>query len=326
MTPQNPVLAQVIRSGFAESVHRGSIVVTGADGGVLHSAGTVDEPMFPRSSNKPMQAVAMLNCGLDLEGELLALAAASHAGEDFHVTGARKILAGAGLTEDALHCPPDLPSDEKDRMAVLLAGGEPARIYMNCSGKHAAMLATCVAAGWDPASYTDPGHPLQVEIRRTIERLTGEPVTVPPGVDGCGAPLFAVSLTGLARAFGTLVRAEPGSPERRVADAMRANPNWTSGRRRPDSRVVRSVPGLLLKSGAEGVEGLALADGRAAAIKVDDGDHARRVRIPATVALLRLLGADDAPGTDRAALDDLARPLLYGGGRVVGEVQVALPF
>jgi L-asparaginase II len=326
MTHENPVLAQVIRSGLAESAHRGSIVVTGADGGVLHQAGTVDVPMFPRSSNKPMQAVAMLNCGLDLDGELLALAAASHAGEDFHVTGALKILAGAGLTEDALHCPPDFPGDEDAKNAVLLAGGEKRRLYMNCSGKHAAMLATCVAAGWDPASYTDPGHPLQVEIRRTIERLTGEPVTVPPSVDACGAPLFAISLAGVARAFGTLVRAEPGTPERRVADAMRANPNWTSGRARPDSRLVRSVPGLLLKSGAEGVEGVALADGRAAAIKVDDGDAARRVRIAATVALLRALGADEEPGTDRAALDDLARQPVYGGGRVVGEVQITLPF
>jgi L-asparaginase II len=324
MTPDNPVLAQVIRSGFAESAHRGSIVVTGPDGSVLHRAGAVDEPMFPRSSNKPMQAVAMLRCGLDLDGELLALAAASHSGEDFHVTGARKILAGAGLTEDALQCPPDLPLDEDARTAVLLAGGQPTRPFMNCSGKHAAMLATCVVAGWDTQTYTDPGHPLQAEIKRTIGRLAGEPVTA-TGVDGCGAPLFAISLAGLARAFGALVRAQPGSPERRVADAMRANPRWTSGTSRPDSRLVRAVPGLLLKSGAEGVEGLALADGRAAALKVDDGDGARRTRIAVTVALLRAIGAGDAPGTDRAVLDDLARPPVYGGGRVVGEVRVTLP-
>ena len=112
MTHENPVLAEVIRSGFAESQHRGAIVVAGSDGAVVHQAGAVDVPIFPRSSNKPMQALAMLRSGLDLDGELLALAAASHAGEDFHVTGAQKILAGAGLTEDALHCPPDLPRDE----------------------------------------------------------------------------------------------------------------------------------------------------------------------------------------------------------------------
>jgi L-asparaginase II len=308
--------------------------VVDPDGVVVLRAGAVDVPVFPRSSNKPMQAAAMLRCGLDLDGELLALAAASHAGEDFHVTGVRKILAGAGLTEDIppahfpspLQCPPDLPLDEDARTAVLLAGGEKSRLYMNCSGKHAAMLATCVAAGWPTASYTEPGHPLQAEIRHAIERLASEQVTVPPGVDGCGAPLFAVSLTGLARAFSALVRADPGSPERRVADAMRAHPAWTSGRTRPDCRLVQAVPGLLLKSGAEGVEGMALADGRAAAFKIDDGDGARRARIAVTVALLRALGADDLPGTDRAALDELASPAVYGGGRVVGEVRVKLPF
>jgi L-asparaginase II len=268
----------------------------------------------------------MLRCGLDLDGELLALAAASHAGEDFHVTGARKILAGAGLTEEALQCPPDLPLDERAQREVLLAGGGPERIYMNCSGKHAAMLATCVAAGWPTASYTDPAHLLQAEIRRVIERLAGEPVTVPPSVDGCGAPLFALSLAGLARAFSALVQADPGSPERRVADAMRAHPAWTSGSTRPDRRLVQAVPGLLLKSGAEGVQGLALADGRAIAFKIDDGDGARRARIAVAVALLRAIGADDLPGTDRAVLDELARPAVYGGGRVVGEVRVKLPF
>ena len=242
MTDVNPVLAEVVRSGFAESRHRGSIVVVASDGTTMRRAGAVDVPIFPRSSNKPMQAVAMLSCGLDLDGELLALAAASHAGEDFHVTGVRKILAGAGLTEDALQCPPDLPLDEEARHAVLLTGGEKRRLYMNCSGKHAAMLATCVAAGWPTASYTDPGHPLQAEIRRTIERLAGEQVTVPPGVDGCGAPLFAISLAGVARAFGALVRAEPrfsrAPGRRRHARAPRVDlgqhpPGPRAGGRRP---------------------------------------------------------------------------------------------
>ena len=325
MTPENPVLAQVIRSGFAESGHRGALVALAPDGTVLHQAGAVDVPVSPRSANKPMQAAAMLGCGLDLDGELLALAAARHAGEDFHVTGVRKILAGAGLTPDALRCPPDLPLDEDARTAALRAGREKDRLSMNCSGKHAAMLATCVAAGWPTDSYTDPGHPLQAEIRRTIERLTGEQVAAVL-VDGCGAPLFAISLTGLARGFGALVSAEPGSPERRVADAMRANPAWTSGSTRPDRTLVDAVPGLLLKSGAEGVQGMALADGRGVAFKIDDGDGARRARIATAVALLRALGADDLPGTDRAVLDDLAAAPVYGGGRMVGEVRAALPF
>ena len=153
----NPVLAEVVRSGFAESRHRGAIVAVDTGGAMLLRAGVIDVPMFPRSSNKPMQAAAMLRCGLGLTGNLLALAAASHSGEDFHVAGVREILAGAGLTPAALQCPPDLPLDEAAQRRLLRAGGEPDRLHMNCSGKHAAMLATCVAAGWPTAGYTEPG-------------------------------------------------------------------------------------------------------------------------------------------------------------------------
>jgi L-asparaginase II len=285
------------------------------------AAGAVAEPIFPRSSNKPMQAAAMVGCGLDLDGELLALAAASHSGEDFHITGVRKILAGAGLTEDALQCPPSVPIDEQAMRALIRRGGEPDRVHMNCSGKHAAMLATCVAAGWPTGSYRDPAHPLQVEIRRTIERLAGEPVTA-VGVDGCGAPIFALSVTGLARAFRAMVLASPGTPERKVADAMRAYPEWTSGSRRPERKLMEAVPGLLLKSGAEGVEGFALADGRAGSFKLDDG--AARARPPVTVALLHALGAAGEPGVDTAALNAVGLVEVLGGGGRVGEIRVAL--
>ena len=175
ITAENPILAEVVRSGFAESVHRGRVIGLGADGGPVLAAGAVREPIFPRSSSKPLQAAAMVRCGLDLDGKLLALAAASHSGEDFHVAGVREILAGAGLTADALQCPPGLPMDERSLHALIRRGAKPDRVHMNCSGKHAAMLATCVAAGWPTASYRDPAHPLQAEIRRTIERLSGEP-------------------------------------------------------------------------------------------------------------------------------------------------------
>jgi L-asparaginase II len=323
----NPVLAEVVRCGFTESRHRGAAVIVGPDGAVLRAgtggapmqAGAVDEPVFPRSSNKPLQAAAMVACGLGLEGELLALAAASHSGEDFHVAGARKILAGAGLAEDALLCPPAWPGDADAQHALLRSGGEPDAVHHNCSGKHSAMLATCVAAGWPTGSYTDPGHPLQAEIRRTVERLTGEQVAA-VGVDGCGAPLFAVSLTGLARAFSVLVRAAPGTPERRVADAMRAHPEWTSGSRRDERALMDRVPGLLVKGGAEGVQALALPDGRAAAFKIDDGDNGRRVRTPVTVALLRTLGAAGQ------ALAELATSPVLGGGAVVGQTRATLAF
>jgi L-asparaginase II len=309
----------VIRSGFTESRHHGSAVVLGPDGReVLFSVGETAAVMFPRSANKPVQAAAMRALGLDLGGELLALAAASHSGEDFHVAGVRKILASAGLTEDALQCPPALPLDEDAQRRFLAAGGHPDRVHMNCSGKHAAMLATCVTAGWPTSSYRDPSHPLQREIRAVLERLSGERVAA-VGVDGCGAPLFAVSLTALARAFRSLVLAEPQSAERSVADAVRAHPEWTSGTARSERALMRAVPGLLVKSGAEGVQALALADGRAAAIKIEDGSGRA---VPAvTVALLRMLGVAEAePG----ALDQIADLPVYGGGQVVGRIQ-ALP-
>jgi L-asparaginase II len=283
----NPVVAEVVRSGFTESRHRGAVAGLAADGTQVISAGNTAVPFFPRSANKPLQAAAMLRCGLELDGELLALAAASHSGEDFHVDGVRKILSGAGLTEDDLRCPPSWPLDPETARQLIARGEGLSRIRMNCSGKHAAMLATCVLNGWPAARYLDPGHPLQQVIRRTVEELAGQQVPA-IGVDGCGAPLFALTLAGLARAFRALVLAAPGTPERRVADAMRAHPEWTSGTSRDERRLMDAVPGLLVKGGAEGVDAFTLADGRAGAVKIDDGAH--RARTPVTVAALRLLG------------------------------------
>ena len=322
ITAANPVLAEVVRSGFTESRHRGTAVALAADGSVQLAAGAVDEPVFPRSSNKPMQAAAMVGLGLALEGKLLALAAASHSGEDYHVAGAREILAGAGLTEDALRCPPDLPLDEDAQRAHILAGRAADRIHMNCSGKHSAMLATCVVNGWPTATYTDPEHPLQVQLRNGLSRLAGEPVAA-VGVDGCGAPLFAISVLGLARAFRAMVTAPDGSPERKVADAMRAYPEWTSGTTRSERLLMDAVPGLLLKGGAEGVDGFALADGRAGGLKVEDG--AARGRVPVTVAMLRALGAEHEPGADLAALAELANTPVHGGGQEVGAIRAVWP-
>jgi L-asparaginase II len=299
------------------------VVVLRADGEVWRQAGEVAEPMFPRSSNKPMQSAGMLRCGLDASGKLLALAAASHSGEDFHVAGVREILARAGLGEAALQCPAALPSDEDAQRALLRLGGGAERVYMNCSGQHAAMLATCVSAGWPTDSYLDPGHPLQVGIRATVEDLAGERVAA-VGVDGCGAPQLALSLTGLARAMRAMTQAEPGSAERKVADAMRAYPDWTSGPTRPECALMAAVPGLLLKSGAEGVEAFALADGRAAAYKIEDG--AARARPPLTVALLRTLGGAGGAGVDRGALDRIAAVPAAAGDSAVGEIRADIPF
>ncbi|HET9081098.1 MAG TPA: asparaginase [Trebonia sp.] len=312
----NPVLAEVIRSGFVESRHRGSVVAIASDGMYVFTAGGANTPVFPRSSNKPLQAAAMLRAGLTIEGELLALAAASHSGEDFHVRGVHDILDYAGLTAEDLQCPPSLPLDEATARRLIRSSSPDSwpesRVRFNCSGKHAAMLATCIANGWPTQTYLSPEHPLQLHIRRTIEELAREPVAA-VGVDGCGAPLFALTLGGLARAFRALVLAEPGSPERKVADAMRKFPEWTSGTARDEYKLMAAVPGLLLKGGAEGVDAFALPDGTAAAMKIDDGST--RARTPVTAALLAMLGAQPPA--------ELATAEVHGGGRPVGVIRAA---
>ncbi len=309
------VVAEVVRSGFVEGHHHGSVVALAADGSVLWSLGDVVSPMFPRSSNKPMQAVGMLRCGLDLDGALLALAAASHSGEPFHLDGVRRILAGAGLDESALQTPPELPVEERVREAALRAGLRPASILMNCSGKHAAMLATCVHNGWDVTTYRDPEHPLQVALCSAMEALTDVPVEA-VGVDGCGAPLFASTLVGLATAFSRLALAQPGTAEHRVAAAYREFPDYASGSERDEARLLRALPGTIGKGGAEAVYAVALPDGRAVALKIDDGGG--RARAVVMAAALRRLSVT------HPLLDELGAAPIFGGGERVGEVRATL--
>lgn len=307
-------LAHVTRSGFHECTHYGALVVTGPDGSVRYARGDVAVPVFPRSSNKPFQAVAMLEAGAELEGADLALSSASHSGEPMHVARARGILAAAGLTEDDLGCPADLPSDEASRAAAIRADEPPRRIYMNCSGKHSGMLTACTAAGWDTASYLDPEHPYQQAGLAAIGRITGEqPAAV--GIDGCGAPVAAISLTALARGFGAMVQAADGTAEHAVAAAMRAHPEMVAGTGRDDTLVMAAHPGVLMKGGAEGVHVAALPDGTAVALKISDG--AARARMPVLVPVLQRLGLDSP------TLDALAVGTILGGGLPVGSVTIA---
>jgi len=308
----SPVIAEVVRSGFIESRHRGSAVVIGSDGLPEVTIGDVTSPMSPRSSNKPMQAVGVLRCGLDLGGELLALASASHAGDALHRNSVHKILAIAGLDETALRNPATLPLDDRVAQDYLRAGGQPSVVVQNCSGQHAAMLAACTTNGWPTESYLEGNHPLQVAVADAIADLAGEPIAATL-VDGCGLPLFAFGLTGLARAYQALVVAEPGSLPRRVADAMRAHPEFVAGDGMLVTELMRAVPGLLVKSGAEGVMAFALPDGRAAAIKVEDGSG--RSTAPLTGVLLDYLGCDQ-PG-----LAELTRVPVHGVDEEVGEVR-----
>lgn len=314
-----PVVAEIVRSGFVEGHHYGSVVALAADGSVDWSVGEVGRPVLPRSSNKPVQALAMVELGLDLPPELLALACASHSGEDFHVAGVRRILASAGLDEAALRTPADYPLDDDAREAVVRAGGSRAPVLMNCSGKHAAMLATCVLRGWDTEHYLDPEHPLQLAILDTFARVTGEPVTT-VAVDGCGAPLLSTSLSGLARAFASLATASDG-PEHRVAEAIRQHPEQVSGTTRDELALHRAVPGLIGKAGAESCYAVALPDGRAWALKTDDG--AARVRPVLMAEALRRSGVLAEAGVDASAVEATGRVELLGGGRPVGVIRAA---
>ncbi|MEJ2853027.1 MULTISPECIES: asparaginase [unclassified Saccharothrix] len=303
------LVAEVWRGDFLESVHHGSVVALDRSGAAALSVGRPDDVTYPRSSNKPIQALAMLRHGLDLDGELLALASASHSGEDFHVEGVHRILAGAGLTEADLQCTPDLPIGEAALRAHLRAGRGKEPKYMNCSGKHAAMLATCVHNDWPTRTYLDPSHPLQVAIRDTLEDLAGERIGA-EGVDGCGAPLFGISLVGLARAFARITTSTDPF-ERRIAAAMSNHPEWVGGTDRDVTKLMRAIPGAVAKDGAEGVYAIGLPTGEAVACKIADGSS--RARAVVMVAALRKLGV--------AAPEDLATVPVLGHGRTVGAVR-----
>jgi L-asparaginase II len=292
------------------------VAVTGADGEVAAVLGDAASPILPRSANKPIQAAAMVRAGLDLPPELLALASSSHSGEAFHLEGVRAILAGCGLDETALQNTPDRPYAEDERARWLAAGRGPESLAQNCSGKHAAMLATCVGHGWDTTAYRDPGHPLQRLVAETMAELTGEPVAATV-VDGCGAPVMATSLAGLARAFGRIASAPADSPEGRVAAALRAHPEFLGGTGRDVTALVAGTPGAVAKDGAEAVYAVGLGDGRGVALKVADGGQ--RARPVVLAAVLRAIGVESD------ALEALDHAPVLGHGAPVGAVVATLP-
>ncbi|MFS0852386.1 asparaginase [Microbacterium sp. 179-I 3D4 NHS] len=322
LTVQDSVeLAVVERSGFIESRHAGAAVVLSPEGEVVARYGNADALILPRSSMKPLQAVACVTAGAALEGAELAMSTASHSGTDRHAATVRDVLAAGELTEDALGCPPAWPGDTATRDEMVREHGEPARVRMNCSGKHAAMLRACVATGWPTEGYLDAGHPLQVHIRDVIERLTGEKIAH-TAIDGCGAPVYAMTLTGLARAIHRIGTASDRSPFalHRVAGslvkAVRENPWTIEGPGRPDTVAIETL-GVFAKGGAEGVMVMVAPDGTTVALKMLDGS-ARATTIVAATLLAR------AGGLTAAHISTLTEALslsVLGGGEPVGSIR-----
>ncbi|MFJ8313966.1 MULTISPECIES: asparaginase [unclassified Streptomyces] len=316
--PVPPVIAEAVRGGFGESRHRGTLVVLAPGGRVAHQLGDPRRPMFPRSSAKPLQAVALLHPGDPLHGETLAVAAGSHTGQPRHIAAVRHILASAGLDESALATPAALPWPPEP---YLRSGGHARPVLMNCSGQHAAMLALCVAEGWPTDGYLHPDHPVQQRVRTGLEALTGEHATH-TGVDGCGAPVLAFTLLGLARGFQRVATARPGTPAHRVAAAMRAHPYFVSGEDGFDTRLMTAVPGLLAKAGAEAVQCLALPDGSTLALSVEDGT--KRAVGPAVAAVLRhLLPASPGLAARLSEVENVCASPLPGPNGPTGEVRAA---
>jgi L-asparaginase II len=316
-------LAVVERSGFVESRHSGSAIVLDPDGTAIASLGDTTTPILPRSSLKPVQALACLTAGAPLEGERLALATASHSGTDRHVSVVRDILDAAGLSEDALACPPAWPGDQPTRDEMVRGGDQPSRIRMNCSGKHAAMLLTCAVNGWPTEGYLEPEHALQVHIREVAERLVGERAAA-TATDGCGAPVYAMSLAGLAKAIhriGTSSERSPFALHRSagaLVRAVREHPWTIDGLGRADTVVIERL-GVFAKGGAEGVMVMVAPNGTTVALKMLDGSGRA-----ATAVALRLLEREGAiPASDVADAMTKLPLSVSGGGQSVGAIRPA---
>ncbi len=305
-------LAVVSRSGVDESIHFGALVALKPNGDVSFAVGDPHIEVYPRSSTKPFQALAMVQHGLSLPSEQLALVCASHNGESIHQETALQILRGAGLSEDALLNTADYPLHVPSAHEAIRRGDIKTSLQMNCSGKHSGMLATCVLNYWPIDSYLDVTHPLQVAITKTITETTQrEPIAI--GIDGCGAPAHVVELLGLARAMRAIAVGDAGAAGNQVFNAMSQHSYVVGGDGRHVTTIVSNVPGLFAKDGAESVYVAATKDGHAVALKMSDGSG--RATPTVLLAALRRLGVDVS------GVPDSIREVVLGHGNAVGEVR-----
>jgi L-asparaginase II len=298
------VLAKVTRGDLVESLHLGHLIVLNADGSTYLSKGSPELPIYPRSAIKSLQAAAMLKAGLKVDADELAIISASHSGSQNHIDLVTKMLTSRDISISQLKNAVDKPLGEKEKSSW--GDKAPSQLAQNCSGKHAGMLITCQQNGWDMKSYLDLDHPLQVAIKNEIEALAGEKVSA-VSVDGCGAPLFAISLIGLAIAISNLVKSKEDSCQQIILACMKY-PELVAGEARLTTRMMKAVPGLFMKEGAEGVQVCALSDGRVIAIKIIDGSW--RPVAPIIMEIFKRWGVEMP--------DESVK--IYGGASVIGEV------
>ena len=298
------VLAEVTRGGVVESLHLGHLIILNSDGTTYLSKGSPELSFYPRSAVKSLQASAMLKAGLTVSDEELAIVCASHSGNQIHIDLVSKMLADRGIPLSAMGNASDKPLGEKEKITWGDKAGT--QLTQNCSGKHAGMLITCQQNGWDLGTYLEMGHPLQIAIKNEIELLAGEKVSTST-FDGCGAPLFAISLIGLAKTFSTLVKSND-LVYKQIVTACTKYPELVAGEGRLTTRMMRSVPGLFMKEGAEGIQVCALSDGRVIAIKIIDGSW--RPVAPIIMEVFKRWGV--------LMPDESVK--IYGGASVIGEV------
>ncbi len=307
------MLAARTRSGLDETMHDGAVAVMSADGTLIASSGDIDQAFFLRSASKPFQALVSQESGAGLGPLELAVAAGSHEGDPVHVALVEAMLTGAGLTDADLRCPPSPPMS---RLAVARnreEGRDEAHpLWNNCSGKHAAWLRACRRRGWPLDDYLAPDHPIQTLISDLLEDLGEFPVS-PVGVDGCGAPVHRTTTRAMALLYARLA-ARPRLKE--VFTAMHRYPALVSGVGNGDTAIATNL-NAAAKRGAAGCIGVAIEGRLGVAVKSWDG--IQEVADCAAVATLAALG--ELPPIAAARLKQLARPSVFGGGRVVGELE-----
>jgi L-asparaginase II len=305
-------LAVVSRGGIDESIHFGALVALNSQGDIAFRVGDPEITIFPRSATKPFQALAMVRAGLSLPAEQLAVVCASHSGQDIHQHTVSSILASVGLDVTALLNTPGYCMHVPSAHESIRTGRGKTALQMDCSGKHAGMLATCAINGWPTTDYLDSNHPLQIAITETISELTGAP-PVAISTDGCGAPAHVIALHHLAQAMRALAVGDAGPEGRMIFDAMEKYPHMIAGDDRHVTAIASAIPGLAAKDGAESIYVAAMSDGRAVALKISDGSG-RGIATVLLAALQRL-------GIDVSAVPASVTEVVLGHGKTVGGVR-----